>query len=316
MAERPFTFHKTPIPGIGEFNLPLTRNDLLLILVAFSEIAVGVETYLAHLISGSLKPAESIPVFFGPAAGLLLVLALYLRVWRRSITASTLLIIAVAAASIVVGIMGSVFHWDRALAPGSFPGDRLRWDWVIYAPPVAGPLAFAGIGFMGIIAALEDTKPESGRLSLPGVFTFNTPLTQTQQLLWLVALGMLAATISAFLDHGRTGFEDIFVWIPVFTGVFATIATLLMALYQQRSEADYFIFFWTMMMMIAVGVIGMALHINADLPEGLNAGLSADRFIRGAPVMAPLLFANMGILGIITIVGAEVAPKTEKNVPG
>jgi len=306
-----FTMHKTPVPGIGEFNLPLTRNDLLLILVAFNEIAVGVETYLAHLISGGIKPAESIPIFFGPAAGVLLLVALYLRIGRRAIVVSTLLVIAVAAASVVVGIMGSAFHWDRALAPGSFPGDRLRWDWIIYAPPVAGPLAFAGVGLMAIIAVLEDTKPETGKLSLPGVFTFNTPLTQTQQLLWLVALGMLAATLSSFLDHGRTDFEDIFVWIPAITGVFATITTMLLALYHDRTETDYFIFFWVMVVMVVVGVLGMALHLNADLPEGLNANVSQDRLIRGAPVMAPLLFANMGILGIITIVGAEVAPKKD-----
>jgi hypothetical protein len=45
------------------------------------------------------------------------------------------------------------------------PGARsaaLRWDWLIFAPVV-----------------LEDTKPESGRLSLPGIITFNTPLPQT-----------------------------------------------------------------------------------------------------------------------------------------
>lgn len=61
-----------------------------------------------------------------------------------------------------------------------------------------------------------------------------------------------------------------------------------------------------MMLMIGMGVLGSALHINPDLPEGPQGGLNTERFIRGAPVMAPLLFANMGILGIITMFGAEV----------
>ncbi len=310
------TTHTARIPGIGEINMPFSRNDLLLILVAFNEIMIGVESYLAHLISGGIKPAEAIPVFFGPLAGLTLLGALFLRLKRNAITTSSLIIIGVAALSIGVGILGSAFHWERDLAPTDLPGSRLRWNWLIYGPPALAPLAFAGVGLMGIIASLEDTKPESGRLQIPGLITLRTPLKQTQQLLWLVALGMLAATISSFMDHGRTDFEDVFVWIPVVTGVFATIVTLLMAIYPQRTSSDYQIFFWTMMMMIVVGVLGAGLHINADLAEGTGEVVT-DRLIRGAPPMAPLLFANMAMLGLITMIGAEVsdedvtAPKTE-----
>jgi hypothetical protein len=240
-----------------------------------------------------------------------LIAALYLRVWRGAKTTSTLLIIGVAALSVCVGVIGSAFHWDRAIAPGN----ELRWEWLIYAPPVAGPLTFAGIGLMAIIAALEDTRPESGKLSLPGVFTFQTPLTQTQQLLWLVALGLFGATVSAFLDHGRTDFENIFVWIPEVLGLFATVMTILMAVYHQRSSLDYFFFFWTMMLMIGVGVMGMGLHLNYDLPESSQGGISWERLIRGAPVMAPLLFANMGLLGIITMVGAETSDAPPASPP-
>jgi hypothetical protein len=50
-----------------------------------------------------------------------------------------------------------------------------------------------------------------------------------------------------------------------------------------------------------------------DLITGLHAleGLSAsgifvaERFIRGAPFLAPLLFANMGSLGLFTLLGPE-----------
>ena len=76
---------------------------------------------------------------------------------------------------------------------------------------MVGPLAFAGVGLLAIIALLEDTKPETGKLTLPGIITFNTPLPQTRQFLWLIALGLYAATLSATLDHARTGFESFFV---------------------------------------------------------------------------------------------------------
>ena len=47
---------------------------------------------------------------------------------------------------------------------------------LICVPAVVGPLAFAGVGLLAIIALLEDTKPETGKLTLPGIITFNTPL--------------------------------------------------------------------------------------------------------------------------------------------
>lgn len=292
------------VPGIGEFVLPIPRSDLLLILVAFNEIMVGLESYLAHLISGGVKPMESIPVIFGPMAGIILLFAIYLRIGRNAITLSTLIIIGVAAASIGVGILGSAFHWQRDLAPANLPGSRLRWNWLIYGPPALAPLAFAGIGIMTIISALQDTFPETGKLELPGVLKFQTPLKKTNQLFWLVALGLLAATLSSFMDHGRTDFENIFVWTPVVCGIFGTIVTLLMALYEKRTDVDYFVFFWTMLLMIIVGVLGFGLHVDTNLAEGTGE-IVKDRFIRGAPPLAPLLFANMGILGLITMIGAD-----------
>lgn len=293
----------TRIPGIGDLRLPVTRNDMLLLLVALAEIGIGVETYLAHLISGSIKPAEAIPVVFGPVAGLILLFALYLRIARKSITLSTLVVMGVAGASVAVGVIGTAFHWSRALPPTSI-GQSLRWDWLVYAPPVVGPLAFAGVGILAILAVLEDTKPESGRLTLPGVLTFQTPLPQTRQFFWLIAFGLYAATLSAFLDHGRTEFENVFVWIPAVLGLFGAIATTLMAIYRHHTETDYFIFFWVMVSMVLMGILGLGLHVNADLPEG-GSGINVERFIRGAPVMAPMLFAIMGAFGIITMIGAE-----------
>jgi hypothetical protein len=100
----------TLIPGIGEMTLPVSRSDLLLILVAMNEFGIGLESYLAHLISGGIKPAESIPVIFGPVAGLVLLFAIWLQLKRNVIATSTLIILGIAVASIGVGILGSTFH--------------------------------------------------------------------------------------------------------------------------------------------------------------------------------------------------------------
>lgn len=299
------TANTTRLPGIGTIHLPLTRNDLLLLLVALTEFGLGVETFLAHLISGGIRPEESIPIFSGPLAGLIMLVALALRVRNRQRPLlPSLLVVGAGGYSVVVGVLGTAFHWSRALPPINLAAPVFNWDWIIYAPPVAGPLSFAGVGLLAIIALLEDTTPETGRLTLPGLVTFQTPLPQTSQFLWLVAFGLYAATLSSLLDHARTSFTNPFVWTPVVLGVFASVVTTLLALYERRTERDFFIFFWTMLLMVGLGVLGLGLHINADLPEG-EAGLVLERFIRGAPVMAPMLFAIMGAFGIFAIINAD-----------
>lgn len=304
----------TRVPGIATLKLPVSRNDLLLLLVAFTEIGLGVETYLAHLISGTVRVMESIPVIFGPIAGVFLLVAMALRLRRGPGAGSSLLVMGVGAASVVVGVVGSAFHWERALPGAGSAAAELRFDWLIYAPPVAGPLSFAGVGLLAIIALLEDTRPETGKLTLPGVLTFRTPMPQTRQFLWLVAFGLYAATLSAFLDHGRTDFGNVFLWMPVALGLFGSIVTTLMAVYETHTESDYRIFFWTMMLMIGLGVLGLGLHVNADLPEGPVNGINVERFIRGAPVVAPMLFALMGAFGIATMVGGETIDPPEEEL--
>jgi len=52
-----------------------------------------------------------------------------------------------------------------------------------------------------------------------------------------------------------------------------------------------------------VGVVGGVLHVLDDLTAA--GAFVAERFIRGAPFLAPLLFANMGSLGLFVLMGPE-----------
>ncbi len=54
-----------------------------------------------------------------------------------------------------------------------------------------------------------------------------------------------------------------------------------------------------MVLLIVVGVIGFVLHVQFDL-TAQNA-IVPERFLRGAPFLAPMLFANMGLVGLITL---------------
>ena len=54
-----------------------------------------------------------------------------------------------------------------------------------------------------------------------------------------------------------------------------------------------------MVLMILVGVLGSILHINENLTA--DGTILGERFLAGAPFLAPLLFADMGALGLIAL---------------
>src|SRR5512143_2688208 len=75
--ERQAMYHlATLFPPVQRIRrLPLSRDQLMLLMAAINEIFLSVDVYLAHSTSGPLKPNEWIPVIFGVTAGVLLLLA-------------------------------------------------------------------------------------------------------------------------------------------------------------------------------------------------------------------------------------------------
>ena len=66
----------TVFPSVRRIGrLPLSRDQLMLLMAAINEIFLGIDIYLAHSISGTIVPNEWIPIIFGPIAGVLLLLA-------------------------------------------------------------------------------------------------------------------------------------------------------------------------------------------------------------------------------------------------
>ena len=62
-------------PRWRETRLPLSRDQLFLLLAAANQLFIAVDIYLAHSISGGIKPAEWIPIIFGVAATAALIMA-------------------------------------------------------------------------------------------------------------------------------------------------------------------------------------------------------------------------------------------------
>jgi hypothetical protein len=269
----------------------------MLLMAAINLIFLGIDIYLAHSISGTIVPNEWIPIIFGPLAGALLLLAGLLATRQRPL--ATVIANIVFLCSIAVGLLGAYFHLVRAALPTAPAGQQVTVNLLVWAPPILGPLTFSLVGVLGISAAWLEDPPDSGRLALLAGRYVHLPLSKTRAYFFWVGLGTLATVISSVLDHARTNFENPWLWVPTAIGVFGTVVAITLGAIESPTRADLITYLAAMLLLILVGVVGALLHVNANLTA--SGIVVTERFIRGAPFLAPLLFSNMGVLGLITL---------------
>jgi hypothetical protein len=269
----------------------------MLLMLALNELLLGVETYLAHSTSGTIVPKEWIPIIFGPVAGILLVLVGFLAIRKRSLAAVIASLIYLA--SIVVGLLGMSFHIMRAILPLAPLGERVSVPLVVWAPPILGPLTFALVGLMGISAVWIEQPPDSGNLTLLGGRKLSLPYSKTNAFYFMIGLGTLATVISSVLDHARTNFENPWLWVPTGIGVFGSVVALALGTISSPRRSDLLTYVVAMLLLVLVGILGVGLHILRNL--ALENAIVVERFLRGAPFLAPMLFSDMGTLGLVIL---------------
>jgi hypothetical protein len=277
--------------------LPLTRDQLMLLYIATNFIFLALDTYLVHNANQTIRPNEWIPILFSPlAAGLMLVAGIIAL--RRRFLASTIATLTLMA-SIVVGLAGAYFHLIRGSLPFAPAGQQVSIELLIWAPPVLGPLMFAVIGVLGISAAWPERPRGSGILILPRQIRLQLPYPKTQAYFYVVGMASLATLISSVLDHARFGLDSPWIWPPVAIGVFGTVAAVMLGALDQPSRADLLTYTAAMVLFILIGVLGAWLHFGANLIAG--GTIVQERFLRGAPLLAPMLFSNVGVFGLIVL---------------
>lgn len=292
----------TLYPAAARWRLPLSRDQAILLMAAFNEIMLGVDTYLAHVLNQTIRPREWIPILFGPAAGILLLVAGLLALRRRNLAVG--LATAVFLSSMVVGALGAGFHFVRGILPAAPAGQQVTLSLLVWAPPILAPFAFAGVGLLGLSAAWQETEPDSGILNLGGRRRLRLPYSKTQAYFFMVSLGTLVAVVSSAWDHARTGFDNAWLWLPLAVGVFATIVPLGAGAIQGKlNRPELWTYVVAMLLLILTGVVGTYFHVAANLTT--EAAIVPERFLRGAPFMSPLLYANMGIIGLLLLLPAE-----------
>jgi hypothetical protein len=91
--------------------------------------------------------------------------------------------------------------------------------------------------------------------------------------------------------------------VPTLIGAFGAVVAVVLGAMEAPRRADLIIYIVAMVLLIVVGVVGALLHVEGNLTS--EGQVVIERFIRGAPFLAPLLFANIGTLGIIVLLDPQ-----------
>jgi len=255
----------------------------------FALVNVGFLTfdiYLAHSVNQFRNRAEYIPLFFSASAPLVLIVALLFR--SRSQLWWKLLGHIVGWISILVGLLGVVLHLESHF----FYERTIRS--LTYSAPFAAPLAYTGLGFLLVMNRMVD--PDS---------------TDWAQWVTLFTLGgFIGNFIFSLADHAANGFFSPLEWIPVVASALAVgfLAVPLLTSVQRRYIELCGI---VLLLEAAIGGWGFILHASGNLRgPSIHA---FENFIYGAPPMAPLLFPNLMVLGMIGMWQLRTQCKTEQG---
>lgn len=250
----------------------------------FAILNVGFLTFdifLAHSVNQFRNRAEYIPLIFSATAPLVLLVALAAR--YRSPEVWKWLGYAVGWLAILVGLTGVILHLESHF----FYERTLRS--LTYSAPFAAPLAYTGLGFLLIMNRMVD--PES--------------LEWAQWVLLLTLGGFIGNFVFSLADHAGNGFFNPLEWVPVVASAIA-IGFLTVPLIMRVSRQYIDLCATVLVLEAGVGLWGFILHASGNLRgPSIHA---FNNFIYGAPPMAPLLFPNLMVLGIIALWQLRTSP--------
>jgi len=276
---------------LANVHLPMEKNRLLLIFVGINLFFTGIDVALAHSINSFVPIYEWIPIYFFPLGAMSCFIISFQPNPKKW---SVLIHIALMVSGIMVGVIGMAFHMNAVLNPLG----HLSWAWLVFGSPILAPLAFSGISLLGLYAITEEVKELPGELKIPGLGIFHAPISRDKHFLWLVGLGFGASAVTSIIDHAQYGYS-VYKLIAIVYGLFATSVVLTIALSKHWSRNDELVYFWTMISAIIVGVMGFGFHLSADLAG--TGEISLERLLVFAPVFAPLLYSDLGMLGLIIV---------------
>ncbi len=282
----------TPFSPFAHVELPIPRDRLLHLGVGASLLLLGLSATLAHAVARpegppALRTLAWLPIGYGVvAASTAFLLALQRSPGRWAYRVHGAAMIAGWA----VGLTGALVH---ASASGR-QGEGLA---TLFGSVSLAPLALVAVAMIGWIAAWSDEALGVGRAP-EAVVRGVAPAVPGRRALLLVALaGFVALSITVSVDHSSGGWS----WteaLPAVAAIWSAVVVAVM-LPGRGSERGKLVYVGTMLSNVLVGFAGLALHLSANMngpPDEL-----IERMILHAPLMAPLLFGLLGILGLLAV---------------
>ncbi len=255
-------------------------------LFAVGNIAfLAVDISLAHAVNAFARPEEWIPVAFSVGATLVLLAALVLGGLRPStargegtagVRLARVLGLCVGWGAVVVGIAGLLFHLDSAF----FGAQTIKN--LVYTAPFVAPLAYTGVGLLLILDRMMDAQ-------------------SVDWARWVVLLalgGFIGNFVLTLADHAQNGFFRSSEWIGVIASAYA-VSSLCAVLVVHDNRPFVRLALVMMAAQVVVGGLGFALHVEA-IWNGPGASLR-QRVLYGAPLFAPLLFADLAVLAVLAL---------------
>ena len=269
---------------------PSDRTPLAALLVelfSFGNLTfLALDIYLAHSINQFAHPAEWIPIVFSATIPFLLIPGILQRRHRTGFNLRAGYV--VGGLSALVGVIGMALHLDSGFFQEQTPKA------LVYAAPFVGPLSYTGVGLLLILNRLESCRSPAW-----GVWV-----------VFLAMCGFLGNLALSLGDHAQNGFFEATEWVPVFASAYG-FSFLFIAICYQRDTTFLKACLAVMAVQILVGVLGFGLHLMADVHG--PAQKMTENFIYGAPIFAPLLFANLAILAMIGLCGMKTLQKLPQS---
>jgi len=260
------------------------KTPLLLGMMGFNFLLTGVDVLMAHS-QNSFFRWELIPLIYSPLAVLAILAQLIFRaniVVKRTFQ-------TVMWLGVFVGVLGTFFH----LTGNATSSQESLYRLLIEGSPIAAPIAYAGISSYTL--ASEHFSGTARR----------------SKLLLLVGLGFLGAVIAAFLDHARLGFIPSYTLIPLITGTLAAVACFYLA-YSQPNQKETYLYLSILTLNLLVGVLGFGFHLVGDLAG--TQTISWARILYRNPMLGPLLFCNLALLGALSLLPEATVIKRDSQI--
>jgi len=261
-------------PRRAAFGFLLDFQFLIELFVLFNFIVLILDIYLAHSENEFYWRAEYFPVYFSVVASVILIVALTARqIWRREAVWRDLGYL-VGWVAVATGLAGVIYHLDSQF----FYEKTLRS--LTYTAPFVAPLALVGIGLLLIMNRM-------------------VPATSREWAGWILLLtlgGFFGNFVLSLADHAENGFYRPIEWLAVASAAIA-VGFLLVPLIMPVTGGYLALCALVLLFETVIGTVGFVLHNLANL-YGPSPRLF-ENLATGAPPLAPLLFANLSVLGWI-----------------